>query len=434
MPIEAYNIKELKLRSISEVMRDLPDNYELKEYLPMAENALLMLRLVENFKEYEKRAGTSSSSLGGEYASKMLKTRWEETIEVEKAVKDGRIPRGRRKQTVAYWGIPPVIPMLTSLSGMSAKMIYGSSADISFCAINDITGEIEIIFNTHAEDGVAEDYFFVMPDDEILNRRHMRLGYRLREIPNKIKGIGEASSRVREILMDMRNELRPEWKSSSYHISLVYMTGLGTAAEISNWNATASIWDGVNAKRIYGMEDLLFAYEPWPPILNMLFALPRGEWAIKLTQMLTDNLLFLNYVEKESLEFMKKHEPEAYEQFLKFYSYKYHKGIELPSQTVNCQIPEYDKEKKKWLKTEFIYPEGPRVYYEDLNLSFEEVLSGVLFNINHKTEIEKVTRENIISIGHGLKTKYLKPPTIIKKVKKVVKRGTFINIKKPNSD
>ncbi|MHA1299095.1 MAG: hypothetical protein ACTSO9_06580 [Candidatus Helarchaeota archaeon] len=418
MPIEPYDVKELKLRSISEVMRDLPPDYKLKEYLPMAENALLALRVVDDFKTYEERF---SSSIGGDYASKLLQTRWEETIEVEKAVKDGRIPKNRKKQTVAYWGIPPVIPMLTSLSGMSAKMIYGPSADISYCAINDITGEIEMIFNAHAEDGAAVDYWFVLPGDEILERRHMRLGYKLKEIPNKVKGIGEASSRVREILIDMRNEMRPEWVKSSYHISLVYMTGLGTAAAISNWNATASIWDGVNAKRVYGMDDLLFAYEPWPPILNMLFALPRGDWCIKITQMLTDNRLFLNYIEKDSLEYMKKHEPEGYEQFLKIHSYKYHKGIVLPSQTVNCKIPQYDKAKKEWTQKEFIYPKGPRIHYEELGLSFEEVISGVLFDITHKTQLDKVTRDDIISIGHGLKTKYLKPPAKRKKVKKVKK-------------
>ncbi|MHA1379650.1 MAG: hypothetical protein ACTSRG_14860 [Candidatus Helarchaeota archaeon] len=427
MPLEPYDVKELKLRSISEVIRDLPANYKLKEYLPMAENALLGLRLTENFKKYEARFGTTSA-IGG-YASRMLKIRWEETTEVEKAVKDGRIPRNRKKQTVAYWGIPPVIPMLTSLSGMSAKMIYGPSADISYCAINDISGEIEMIFNAHVEEGIAEDYWFVMPGDEILERRHMRLGYKLKEIPNKVQGIGEASSRVREILIDMRNEMRPEWVKSSYHISLVYMTGLGTAAAVSNWNATASIWDGVNAKRVYGMEDLLFAYEPWPPILNMLFALPRSDWTIKLTKMLTDNKLFLNFIEKASLQFMKKHEPEGYEQFLKMLSYKYHQGIVLPEQTINCQIPEYNRKKKEWIKKEFVYPDGPRIHYQELELSFEEVLSGVLFDITHKTKLEKVTRDNIISIGHGLKTKYLKPPVKRKKIKKIIKRRKKTNLK-----
>lgn len=278
-----------------------------------------------------------------------------------------------------------------------------------------------MIFNAHEEDGVVEDYWFKLPDDEIFNRRHMKLGYKLREIPKKISGMGEASSQIREILTDLRNELKPEWSNSAYHISLVYITGLGIVAEVSNWNAAAYLWDGVNAKRIYGMDDQLFGYEPWPPILNMLFALSRSDWTIKITQMLTDNKLFLNYVEKDNLEYMKKHEYEGYSQFLKLMSYKYHQGIVLPSQTVNCQIPQYDKENKKWLQNEFIYPKGP-IHYEDLDLTFEQVLSGVLFNITHNSQIEKVTRNHIISIGHGLKTKYLKSPVILKKVKKIIKK------------
>lgn len=141
MPIEPYDVKELKLRSISEVFQDLPQGYRLKEYLPMAENALLILRLIDSFKMYEELSKYSMT--GAEYAQILIKTRWEETMETEKAIKNKTIPRDRRRQTVIYWGIPPVIPMLTSYSGISAKMIYGPSSDISFCAVNDITGELK---------------------------------------------------------------------------------------------------------------------------------------------------------------------------------------------------------------------------------------------------------------------------------------------------
>jgi hypothetical protein len=30
-------------------------------------------------------------------------------------------------------------------------------------------------------------------------------------------------------------------------------------------------------------------------------------------------------------------------------------------------------------------------------------------DITHKSKLEKITKENIISIGHGLQTKYLRP-------------------------
>ena len=44
-----------------------------------------------------------------------------------------------------------------------------------------------------------------------------------------------------------------------------------------------------------------------------------------------------------------------------------------------------------------------------LGLSFEEATSGVLFDITHKSKIEEATRNNIISLGHGLDTQYLRP-------------------------
>ena len=57
----------------------------------------------------------------------------------------------------------------------------------------------------------------------------------------------------------------------------------------------------------------------------------------------------------------------------------------------------------------FEYPKGPRIHFQDLDLTFEEALGGILFDITHKTKVEKVTRDHIISMGYGLNTKYLRP-------------------------
>ena len=86
---------------------------------------------------------------------------------------------------------------------------------------------------------------------------------------------------------------------------------------------------------------------------------------------------------------------------------------------------------------EWKYPEGPRVFYEDLDLSFDEATSGILFNITHRSKIDKVRRDHIISIGHGLETKYLKPEGWAEEAKRkraarkrVVKVRKLIKLKK----
>ncbi|MFX1296348.1 MAG: hypothetical protein ACFFD2_16035 [Promethearchaeota archaeon] len=81
----------------------------------------------------------------------------------------------------------------------------------------------------------------------------------------------------------------------------------------------------------------------------------------------------------------------------------------MPKESLQAKMPVYNKETGQWDTQGFEYPEGTRMHYRDLGLTFEEAMSGVLFDIKNKSEIEKVTRDNIISLGHGLKTKYLRP-------------------------
>jgi hypothetical protein len=421
LPLEIYDKNEIKLRSISEVFKELPPKYKLKDYLPITENSLLGLRIVEDFTGYAEMSEST-----GEFISKFLDARFNETINFSKAAKEGRIPKERLKETVTFWGIPPVMAIRGDISGVSSKMIYGPSNDITFCAVSDLTNEITFLFNIHTEEGLSEDYWVVFADDELFNRRHMKLGYKLREIPQKIAGLGPAADKIRDIMIDIRNERNPQWRDSSYHICLFYLTGAATMGmELSSYNALAEIWDGVNAVRHYGMKGQLFAYEPWPPILNVMFGLDRGMWTQKLTRMLTENLLFVNYLEKESIEYFKKHYYESYEYFLKLISYQLHQGIPLPYQTMGCIPPKFNSEKGVWEEIKFQYPEGKRInLMEDCDLSFEEAIGGILLDVDDKFR-GKVTRENIISLGHGLNTKYLRSVADktkkIKKIKKIRK-------------
>lgn len=100
--------------------------------------------------------------------------------------------------------------------------------------------------------------------------------------------------------------------------------------------------------------------------------------------------------------------------------------------------PKFNPTTGEWETLEFKFPPGPRIFYEDLDISFDEANQGILFDITHKSKIEdKVTRENIISIGHGFNTKYFKPEGWIeeerlkeKKRKRLRKSKKIIKLKK----
>jgi hypothetical protein len=132
-------------------------------------------------------------------------------------------------------------------------------------------------------------------------------------------------------------------------------------------------------------------------------------WIDRLSNALTGGQLYLNHIEREMLESMKNRSYEVYDIYMRYFSWKIRQGIVLPSQTMQANPPVYDREKDEWVKFGFDFPEGSRIHYEDLGLSFDEMLNGVLLDITHKSNVEKVTQDNVISIGHGLETKYLRP-------------------------
>ena len=249
----------------------------------------------------------------------------------------------------------------------------------------------------------------------------MKLGYKMKEMPKRYNDLPIAASKIRDIMMDIRNERSPEHALSSFQVSVFYMM-VGGVTKFSNWDALGQIYDGVNAKSLYNLPHFMFGYEPWPPMLNTFFALDRDQWCISLSRMLSMNQLYLQHVDKGTMDYVYKHFPEEFHRLLLSYSYQLKKiGIPLPAQTMKCIPPKYNSTSGEWERLEFEYPKGLRIFYEDpaLDLSFDEATSGILFNLTHKTKnLEKVTQDHIISIGHGMDTKYLKPEGWIEEEKR----------------
>jgi len=412
MTLEPYDINELKLRTLGEVIKEIPDTYYSKRFIPLCDNLLIALRLADSWKEYmgdRDARGPIEDSL-----SRGIRTRMNESFEISDAVSGGKISKERQKQTVCFWGYPPLLPIRMDLQSLSTKMIYGPSVDISFACLSDDDRDVFFIFNIHVEESLPdrEGLWFLLrsEEEELFNRRHMKLGMRLCDLGKKIKDNVEVARRIREILIDIRNERTPQWSKSAYYIAVFFMIGVANnTLEFSSHNSLGIIYDGVNAAAKYGLPNCIYNYEPLPPILQMMFNLDRPMWLDRLTNALMGGQLYLNHIERETLEQMKQRSYDIYDIYMRFYSWKLHQGIVFPSQTIQAIPPVYNKENQKWEKMGFEYPEGPRIHYEDLGLTFDDMFNGVLLDITHKSEVEKVTPENVISIGHGLKTKYLRP-------------------------
>ena len=405
--MEIYDLKELKLRRPGEVLAEIPDSYYSKKFIPLADNLFTALRLSDSWQQYVgERVG------GHEELERTIRARVDESMETDKAIKEKKISKKRMQETVCYWGYPPMLPIRMDMARLSTTMIYGPSVDISFAYLDDEDRDLAFIFNIHVEESIMEDLWFISKkkEPEIYNRRHMKLGIRLTDLGKKIKDNIEVARRIKDILIDIRNERNPQWADSAYYIAVFFLVGVSNIAlEFSNWNSMGMTWDGVNAVDRYGLPNCTFTYEPLPPILNMMFQLERPMWIERLTGALMNRQLYLTHSEASSIEKMKQRSYDLYDIFMRSYSWQLHQGIVLPSQTLQANPPVYDKTRNEWTKYGFDYPAGPRVHFRDLGLAFEEVMSGVLFDITHKSKIDKVTRDNIVSIGHGLKTKYMRP-------------------------
>ncbi|MFX1450289.1 MAG: hypothetical protein ACFFCM_05580 [Promethearchaeota archaeon] len=312
------------------------------------------------------------------------------------------------EKTLTYMLFPPVVTQRGDLTQGSMKLLYGESCDLTFIVIDDNKdGEIFFILNGHSEDGIPVDWWLEKPDSELLDRRHQKLGYKLREIPLKVKDLTKCGIRIIEILKDIRNERTPQWNLASYHISMVWGTGMSNQLlERSSWDGFAELWDGVNAKRL-GLPDHWFCYVPWPIMVKTLFDMPRISWTLRITGLFLGHKFYLQGLEDIAIEWMKENFPELFEIGVKEQIEK--EGIPLPWQTLGCTIPDL-KDPNVYANEsfEFKYP-NPEQFLKpaDLDMSLEDVLKGVFLDITHETK-EKVTKEHILSQGIGRDTVYLK--------------------------
>ena len=378
---------------------DIPDNVQTKRYLPLLHNI---------WDAYQR--------LGWEYYQEKFKiftnefynlatTRLNNTIETARNVIDGKIETPEK--LLAYAFFPPVITIRLDLQSGTAKLLYGESVDTSFLVVDDDTREILFMLNNHIEDGIPVDWWTVGPEDEVLDRRHMKLGFKLKNFPQKINKFMDVGIKALDILRDIRNERTPQWSQSNYMTTIIW--GSAVINQIlynSNFEAIGGLWDGVEATSL-GVPDYLFCYCPWPPLIRTMSYLGRARFILRIAGLTSEHKLFTQGLIKKNFDWLQRNVPALADQFLR--EAWEEKGVVRPSESVTEEYP-FTKEKKDIPKKYTLSSQAhKRIKCEDLGISWREAASGVYLDVNHELpETEPIDVSNIISTGVGTEAKFWK--------------------------
>lgn len=376
-----------------ELYNSIPDNVYSKNYLPFCQQVWkLLLNLgweyfIDIYDDYV------------EATLDELVMRMEEAIAVSKALISGNLKNPEK--IVSYWILPPVLVVRADLQQGAIRLIYGNSADITFMGVSDFTKEVHYCINFHFEEGLATNYWYIRPGDELLEKRHMKLGTKLKDLPKEIPDFHQAASKVRDILLDIRNEQDPAHAHSAYNTCMFLMSaGPNNGALLSNYDEYSFMWEGINSYKLGKecntdkLKDTIQFYEPWPPIFLQLTRLSRDLWLKRIAGLLTSGQLYFQYVMN----------PKLYEiiPLKEMYLHDWEEGVPTPAQTIGHKLPDY----KAW-RFKYKEPEGQRIYYEDLGISPDEAVGGFLTDINWESK-PPFDSSNVISIGHGLESKIMK--------------------------
>ena len=380
---------------------DIPDDIVTKPYTPLSKH----LWKIHQVYGYDLLKNMILASV--DYMYSEIRERLDNTINAAKDIIDGKITEPSK--IVTYTLFPPVISIRGDLAQGTNKLLFGESTDTTFVVLNDADqGKIFFVLNCHSEDGIPVDWWLVKPDDELLDRRHLKLGYKIRDLPTKIKGLPEVGSKLLDILRDVRNERAPQWATSTYMIGMVWGGAMANMLiERSSWEAFAGIWDGMSAKKEYGMPDYWFCFVPWPPLINTMAVMGRKAFALRLAGLSTGHQLYLQGLEEVGIEWLTTNFPEVWE--LAFVKQLKEVGIPPPSQTLECKLPNTkDKKTYQESKLDWIFPNPEEfINLDTLGITFEEALQGVFTDITHESS-GPFSHDNIVSLGLGRKTQVLK--------------------------
>ncbi len=376
---------------------DLKDDIYLKPFLP------LLPFLWKVYEELGWEEGVDNyERMGSESIFKFFETRLNESIQTCQDVLNGKFTSPEK--VLSYIIMIPSIIIRSDLVIGTQKLFGGESCDITFATVHDYDAELLLLLNCHIEDGVPVDWYMVRQEDDILDRRHMKFGYKLREIPKKLKNMNKAALMLKDVLKDIRNERSPEWAHADYFISTVVSSwAIDLMCQPSNYESIASTYDGWASKEKYGLPDYTFALHPFPSAMGMFFYQGRSEFTKKLCSLTNEMKLYLQPWEPYNYEIIKTNTPGLFGIYKKTVE---EDGIPFPSQTIKSEYPNL-KSSDMNIKFNKKYPKGETIKPEHLNMDLDEFLQGMYFNIDHETKPHKIDKSEIISLGIGRNTKFV---------------------------
>ena len=282
---------------------------------------------------------------------------------------------------------------------------------MSFFGMDDQDLEVTFIMTVHCEDGYPVDWFVIGADvnDDVFERRHLKQGMKLRDVPKREKSMDKIAKLVTESMLDVRNERNPERADTRYSIGLIWGSGtIELMCKSSNFETLSCMYDSLNAKRLYNVPmGALMGFWPLPSLIKPMIYQGRGSFVQKLAGMTCKEKLVLQPIEQEVRDgFLNDKLPDM----LEFMKYKWeHLGTPTPIQSINCTPPNI-KDKKVYQNEEsllFMRSNGKRVNLETLNITLEEALNGMYLNVDSQTPFDEISHDSIISMGWGRNTRFL---------------------------
>ncbi|MHA1425248.1 MAG: hypothetical protein ACTSQI_04595 [Candidatus Helarchaeota archaeon] len=379
---------------------DIPDTVRTKAYFPLGRHTW------EMFSKIGLSAYEDANAKLNEILYPTFKRRLDESIMVAKDTMDGKIQNPNK--IFAYMLFPPVGGIRADLQQGTMKLLYGDSCDTTFVVTDDISSEVKILLNAHLEDGIPIDWWLAGPDDDLMERRHLKYGFKIREAPKRIKNMTKMGLSLIEVLKDIRNERAPQWSLATYQTCVLWTSAmLNAIGEPSNFEGMAFLHDGISAKK-HGLPDHYFCYCPWPPLVNTLVMMGRNGWINRMCGLCTQSYMVIQPIEPESIEILKKDFPEVIELWVT--AQWVENGVPTPAMTLGCQLPDFKKKSTYENEDfEFKFPAGNRVFAENLGIPIEEITDGAYLDITPETPLdEPIDNSKIISKGWGKATEFVR--------------------------
>jgi len=390
------------------LLNDIPDSLRTKQYFPLGRHLWRIYKAL-GWDYLGKNIGSAINSINYD----LVKIRLNEAIMTAKATMDGKIPNP--EIVIADTLFPPGGAIRADLQQGVMKLYYGDSTDCTYISIRDDTQEVCLMLNAHLEDGIPVDWWFIGSDDELLERRHIKLGYKLRDIPKKSKNLTEMGFKFIDILRDIRNERTPQWINSPYQTAAVWSTGAWNLGfEFSSYEGIAGLYDGVAAK-LYGFPDHWYSYVPWPPLVQTAIYSGRKKFILFSVGLMAESRLYFQHLEEDWQDVTKTNFPEIWDVGIVQQWEKM--GVPFPKQTLECVLPNYKDDKTfRTEKFEWHYPSSPWITLDRLQMDLITALKGYYFDINHETDPEIADiPSKIISNGIGRNTEIIHLPSEIQR-------------------